>query len=164
MVDFRNAWLPSSVPDVAPFPAGLNDCVSGLKWLHGNAAALRVDPSRIVIAGDSGGGNLALAVSLKLKSEGCINLIRGIYALCPFIAGRWPDPDLPSSVENDGIFLTCDLLNTFALAYADGSRDPLAWPHLAAAADLAGLPPVVFFGRFCEAVAVIGRLDPEHGR
>ena len=29
MVDFRNALEPSSVPEVAPFPAGLNDCVSG---------------------------------------------------------------------------------------------------------------------------------------
>src|SRR3954463_12915237 len=30
MVDFRNAIAPSSVEEVAPFPAGLNDCVSGL--------------------------------------------------------------------------------------------------------------------------------------
>ena len=33
MVDFRNSVTPSSVPEVAPFPAGLNDCVSGVKWL-----------------------------------------------------------------------------------------------------------------------------------
>ena len=33
MVDFRNALSPSSVPEVAPFPAGLNDCVSGLQWV-----------------------------------------------------------------------------------------------------------------------------------
>ena len=57
MVDFRNALRASSAPEVAPFPAGLNDCVSGLRWVHANAAALGVDPSRIVIAGESGGGN-----------------------------------------------------------------------------------------------------------
>jgi acetyl esterase len=34
MVDFRNSVHPSSAPEVAPFPAGLNDCVSGLKWVH----------------------------------------------------------------------------------------------------------------------------------
>ena len=39
MVDFRNSVAPSSVPEVAPFPAGLNDCVSGLKWVVANAAA-----------------------------------------------------------------------------------------------------------------------------
>jgi len=37
MVDFRNAVVPSSVPEVAAFPAGLNDCVSGLKWVIANA-------------------------------------------------------------------------------------------------------------------------------
>ena len=31
MVDFRNSVHPSSVPEIAPFPAGLNDCISGLK-------------------------------------------------------------------------------------------------------------------------------------
>ena len=44
MVDFRNALSPSSAPEVAPFPAGLNDCVSGVKWVHANAARLNIDP------------------------------------------------------------------------------------------------------------------------
>ena len=34
MVEFRNAVSPSTVRDVAPFPAGLNDCVSGLRYVH----------------------------------------------------------------------------------------------------------------------------------
>ena len=33
MVDFRNCVVASSAPEVAPFPAGLNDCVSGLHWV-----------------------------------------------------------------------------------------------------------------------------------
>ncbi|MBT7718187.1 MAG: alpha/beta hydrolase, partial [Halieaceae bacterium] len=37
MVDFRNCVTPSSAPEVAPFPAGLNDCVSGLRWLVSQA-------------------------------------------------------------------------------------------------------------------------------
>jgi acetyl esterase len=67
MVDFRNALVPSSVPEVAPFPAGLNDCVSGLKWLHANSTALNIDPTRIIVVGESGEGNLTLATGLKLK-------------------------------------------------------------------------------------------------
>ena len=90
MVDFRNALTPSSVDEVAPFPAGLNDCVSGLHWLIANASDLGIDPDRIVIAGESGGGNLTLATGLKLKRDGDIGLIKGLYALCPYIAGRWP--------------------------------------------------------------------------
>ena len=67
MVDFRNAMRASSAPEVAPFPAGLNDCVSGLKWVHDNAGTLGIDPARIVVAGESGGGNLTLATGLKLS-------------------------------------------------------------------------------------------------
>ena len=63
MVDFRNALRASSAPEVAPFPAGLNDCVSGLKWVIANADKLNIDPAHIVVAGESGGGNLALATA-----------------------------------------------------------------------------------------------------
>ena len=48
MVDFRNSIVPSSAPEIAPFPAGLNDCMSGLKWLVANATSLNVDAERIV--------------------------------------------------------------------------------------------------------------------
>ena len=99
IVDFRNCVTPSSAPEVEPFPAGLNDCVSGLKWLIGQAAELNIDASRVVIAGESGGGNLTLATGLKLKQDGDLNLIKGLYALCPYIAGEWPLPENPSSFE-----------------------------------------------------------------
>src|SRR5271169_1731831 len=48
MVDFRNCIVASSVPEVAPFPAGLNDCVSGLKWVVANAEHLGINPDRII--------------------------------------------------------------------------------------------------------------------
>ena len=102
MVDFRNALRASSAPEVAPFPAGLNDCVSGVRWLASHAAHLNIDPKRIVIAGESGGGNLTLASALKLKKDGDISLVKGLYALCPYIAGQWPLPQNPSSTENNG--------------------------------------------------------------
>jgi acetyl esterase/lipase len=152
MVDFRNAVRPSSVPQVAPFPAGLNDCVSGLRWIHAHAAALGIDPSFIVLAGESGGGNLALASALKLKQEGDIGLVKGVYALCPYIAGRWPDPDCPSSIENNGILL--ELHNNrgrmgYGLA-AFEARDPLAWPSFATEADVRGMPPTVISVNECD--------------
>ena len=89
MVDFRNSIEPSSVPEVAPFPAGLNDCVSGFHWVRDNAQTLGIDPSQIVIAGESGGGNLSIATTMKLVKEGQGGLVKGLYALCPYIAGIW---------------------------------------------------------------------------
>ena len=152
MVDFRNALLPSSAPEVAPFPAGLNDCVSGLKWVHANAGKLGIDPDRLIIAGDSGGGNLAIATALKLNKSGDIGLLKGIYALCPFIAGQWPHDDHPSTHENDGIFISI-ANNRIAHAYgidALHARDPLAWPLFATADDVQGLPLTVISVNECD--------------
>ena len=145
MIDFRNAIVPSSVPEVAPYPAGLNDCVSGLKWVSANHLELGIDPGRVIIAGESGGGNLTLATGLRLAKEGSTNLIQGLYALCPYIAGTWPQAALPSSSENNGILL--DLHNNQgAMGYGIEElekRNPLAWPGFSTEDDVRGLPKTV---------------------
>jgi acetyl esterase/lipase len=87
MVDFRNSISPSSVREVAPFPAGLNDCVSGLKWVHAHSATLNIDPRRIIVAGESGGGNLTLATGLKLKQDGDLGIIKGLLRSMPLHFG-----------------------------------------------------------------------------
>ena len=152
MPDFRNALRPSSAPQVLPFPAGLNDCVSAVKWARANATSLGIDPDRIVVAGESGGGNLTLATGLKLLKDGDIGLIKGLYALCPYIAGQWPHPANPSAVENNGILLELHN-NRGAMAYgidAFERKDPLAWPGFATEADVTGLPPVVISVNECD--------------
>jgi acetyl esterase/lipase len=151
-IDFRNAIDPSSAAEVAPYPAGLNDCVSGVRWVAANAAALGVDAARIVVAGESGGGNLTLAAGMKLKRDGEAGLLAGLYAMCPYIAGAWPQDEYPSSFENFGLF--ADLHNNrAAMAYgieAFEARDPLAWPGFASPDDLAGLPPTVISVNECD--------------
>jgi acetyl esterase/lipase len=152
MVDFRNCLRASSAPEVEPFPAGLNDCVAGLKWVQAHAQLLNIDPARIIVAGESGGGNLTLATGLKLKRDGDLGLIRGLYALCPYIAGEWPQGQYPSSTENNGLLL--DLHNNRgAMAYgieAFRAKDPLAWPGFAGAEDIKGFPPTVISVNECD--------------
>ncbi len=152
MVDFRNCLTPSSSPDVAPFPAGLNDCVSGVKWVSSQADALNIDPAHIIVAGESGGGNLTLATGLKLKQDGDMGLVRGLYALCPYIAGTWPQERFPSSIENNGLLI--DLHNNHgAMAYGIEelhARNPLAWPGLATEDDVRGLVPTVISVNECD--------------
>ncbi len=152
MVDFRNCITASSAPEVAPFPAGLNDCVAGLKWVAAQAQELNIDSSKIVIAGESGGGNLTLATGLKLKQDGDLGLIKGLYALCPYIAGSWPLPENPSSVENNGILL--DLHNNSgAVGYgieAFEAKNPLAWPGFASEEDVKGLVPTMISVNECD--------------
>ena len=152
MVDFRNALVPSSVPEVAPFPAGLNDCVSGVKWVSANSAKLGIDANRIIIAGESGGGNLTLAAGMKLKQDGQLNLIKGLYALCPYIAGIWPLESNPSSIENNGILLELHN-NNGAMGYgieAFNQRNPLAWPGFATGDDVKGFPPTMISVNECD--------------
>jgi acetyl esterase len=104
------------------------------------------------VAGESGGGNLTLAAGLKLKRDGDLGLIKGLYALCPYLAGQWPTAENPSSVENNGILL--DLHNNRgAMGYgieAFRDRNPLAWPSFATVDDVKGFPPTVINVNECD--------------
>jgi acetyl esterase/lipase len=152
MVDFRNSTTPSSAPEVAPFPAGLDDCVSGLRFVVANAGELRIDPAHVVVAGESGGGNLTLATGLKLARDGDVHLIRGLYAMCPCVAGTWPQDRFPSSIENNGLLI--DLHNNrVAVGYGIAELEagnPLAWPMFATEDDVKHLPPTVISVNECD--------------
>jgi acetyl esterase len=142
-VEFRNS---AGVLGPHPFPAGLNDCASALDWMHANRAELGL--SKIVVTGESGGGNLSLATALKAKREGRGDRIDGVYAQVPFIFGAYdaPVPELPSLIENEGYFIGPSVMTLMAALYdptGAHARNPLAWPYFAGAEDLAGLPPHV---------------------
>jgi acetyl esterase/lipase len=152
LVEFRNSVGENALDGVAPYPGGLNDCVSGLKWTIEHAAEYGIDPSRVVVSGESGGGNLALATTLRLKRAGELDLIKGVYALCPYINGVWPDDRYPSSVTNNGIFINVHG-NWGPMAYgieALKNRDPLAWPGFATPEDVTGFPPTVVSVNECD--------------
>lgn len=146
-IDFRNAWMAAGQH---PFPCGLNDCSTGLDWVHGHRDELGI--SRITIQGESGGGNLSLATALKAKRDSRLDAIDGVYASVPYISGgyHWPierrRAELPSLVENDGYFIACDMMDPLAHYYGPTAADeenPLAWPYHASVDDLVGLPPHV---------------------
>jgi len=152
MVDFRNSLLESASEGVGPFPAGLNDCISGLKWTSANADSLTIDASKIIIAGDSSGGNLTLATAMALKSEGSLDLVSGIYALCPYIVGFGSEDAYPSRIENNGILLHTNH-NRGVQGYGISefeNRNPLAWPAFASISDVEGFPPTVISVNECD--------------
>ncbi len=138
-VEFRNT---AGVLGNHPFPAGLNDCVSALKWVYEKKKELGI--SKIIVSGESGGGNLSIATALKAKQDGIINYIDGVYAQCPFISNLYGkgNTELKSLIENDTYFLRGDALGLTASLY-DGvdSKNPIAWPYHADKTMLEGLPP-----------------------
>jgi len=148
-VEFRNT---AGVLGNHPFPAGLNDCVSALKWVYENKKELGI--SKIIVSGESGGGNLSIATALKAKQDGILNYIDGVYAQCPYISNLYGkgNTELKSLTENDTYFLRGDGLGLMASLY-DGinSTNPIAWPYHADNFMLEDLPPHVI---------TVNELDP----
>jgi len=152
---FRNAWTEQGAN---PFPAGLNDCSSAVDWVHEQRDELGI--TRIVLQGESGGANLALATTLKAKREGRMDRIDGVYAMVPYISGGygWDRErklrEQPSMVENDGHYLDCSMMDMLVAVYdptGENAENPLAWPYFATEADVDGLPPHVI---------AVNELDP----
>ena len=129
-----------------PFPAGLNDCADAIQWVDSNRAALGL--SCLIVSGESGGGNLSLAVALKAKTEDWCKQIDGVFAMCPYIYGGYAEPagELVSIRENNGYLIDCDMMAALVKVYdpsGDNQTNPLAWPFHASVNDLRGLPPHV---------------------
>jgi acetyl esterase len=129
-----------------PFPAGLTDCASVLDWVAENKQRLGI--SKLVLSGESGGGNLTLATTLKAKRDGRLSQIDGVYAQCPYISNAYTAKraELTSLVENDGYVMSCEGLAVLARVYdpnGANATNPLAWPLFATSAELTGLPPHV---------------------
>ena len=142
-VEFRNA---GGKHGPYPFPAGLNDCTSALHWMAANKASLGF--SKLVVSGESGGGNLTIATTLKAKQDGVLDSVAGVYAQCPYISGAWATklPEMTSHYENDGYFLSCTQMGAMAKVYDPlylNVNNPLAWPYQATTEELSGLPPFV---------------------
>lgn len=69
------------------FPTAPNDCFSVYKWVLSNADKLGIDINKILVCGDSAGGNLATVLCLQAKNEGLI-LPKAQMLLYPFVDRR----------------------------------------------------------------------------
>ena len=101
-----------------PFPAGLNDCYAGLEHIANNKDELGIN--KILITGESGGGNLSIATTMKQCAEGK-KYADALFTMCPFIAGpknyNERPAHIPSLTENDCIWLDVKMLASMASGY-----------------------------------------------
>lgn len=135
----REAGMPVWVPDYRlapeqPFPAALEDALACYQALRAQGYAAR----QILLAGDSAGGSLALALALTLQQRG-EPFAAGIVLLSPvtdttlsgatFTTRQYADP-----------MLRRDWLEQGLRAYAAPAH---CLPHSPLTADLRGLPPML---------------------
>ncbi|WP_430334129.1 alpha/beta hydrolase [Rhodococcus sp. ACT016] len=122
-----------------PAPAALEDVYAALVWAHANCAELNGDPSRIVVAGDSAGGNLAATVALAARDRGGPALAAQAL-IYPVIDDDFDTESYRAYAV--GHFNTRAAMRWYWQQYAPGGADsPLISP--ARAETLAGLPPAV---------------------
>ena len=123
-----------------PYPAAVDDVWAATRWVADNAAKFGADASRLAVAGDSAGGNLAAVVAQLARDTGGPQLA---FQLLWYPSTMW-DTSLPSFTENaNAPVLDTAAMDAFTRWYAGhiDLADPPAALAPGRAADLSGLPP-----------------------
>lgn len=121
------------------FPAAVEDCFAATKWTAQQAGELGIDSKRIVVAGDSAGGNLAAAVSLMDRDQQT-SLVAFQVLIYPITDRNFETPSYQANA--DGYFLTRERMIWFWDRYLENQADcvnPYAAPLKAD--SLKDLPP-----------------------
>lgn len=124
-----------------PFPAAIDDCAAALIYLTEDAAALRIDRSRIAVGGDSAGGNIAAVLALMGRDG---DLPRAVFQML-----LYPVVDLSMTSPGyervtGGVPLTAATMRYFIDHYTPDPSVRSDWkasPLLAG--DFADLPPAL---------------------
>jgi acetyl esterase len=121
------------------FPAAVDDAIEAAKWIAANAKQLGIDAARLMVGGDSAGGNLAAVVAIAARDGNG-----------PAIAGQlliYPATDFTMTHPSHGepetsILLTHSVIKWFRDHYLNGAADVHDWrASPARAKTLVGLPP-----------------------
>ena len=137
-----------------PYPAGLEDATDAYNWLIKE----RGTDAKVYVAGDSGGGNIATCLTLKMIKEGS-RIPDGAILIYPAL-----DLHIPEKTTNPysvGYMLTRDSINAYVNNYTgnnpEKANDPLVSPVMASDQELAKFPPVILINAECDPLAEEGQ-------
>ena len=120
------------------FPAAHEDAFAAYQWVLENASTINGDPDHIAIAGESAGGNMAVAVALMARDAG-VKLPAHILSVYPVADG---DTESPTYDEYaNAIPLNRPLMEWFFDKYLGDPSDAQSPLISLVDADLNGLPP-----------------------
>ncbi len=122
-----------------PFPAGLDDCMTVLRWLHRHADDLGIDPARIAVGGESAGGGLAAVVAQRAHDEGIPVAFQ--VMICPMLDDRTVLRD--AGTRGELIWTPENNRAAWEWYLGHPVRESESRPYTSAARrqDLTGLPP-----------------------
>ncbi|MBO9644099.1 MAG: alpha/beta hydrolase [Pseudacidovorax sp.] len=130
------------------FPAAWDDALAAYRWLGQNAASLGGDPVRVALAGESAGGNLAVATAVAVRDAG-LPAPRHVLSVYPVAQTSL---NTESYLENAIAKPLNRAMVKWFVDHLVNSEDDLKDTRLSLIdADLAGLPPVTIIN---------ARLDP----
>jgi len=120
------------------FPAAVEDAVEAVRWVRANAALFGIDAARLVVAGESAGGNLAAVAAIALRDSGPA---LAMQVLVYPVTDQAADTDSLKRFAS-GYSLTRELLRWYQNQYLRDDRDRDDWrASPLRAKDLSRLPP-----------------------
>ncbi len=121
------------------FPAAVDDAIAAVTWIATQARELRIDATRLLVGGDSAGGNLAAVVTIAAR-DGNGPAIAGQVLVYPATDFAMSHPS--HSEPETSILLTHSVIRWFRDHYLNGAADIHDWrASPARATTLIGLPP-----------------------
>jgi acetyl esterase len=121
------------------FPAAVDDAIAATAWISGHAKQFGIDASRLMVGGDSAGGNLAAVVAISARDGDGPEIAAQvlIYPATDFAMTH------PSHREPEtSLLLTHSVIKWFRDHYLNGAADAHDWrASPARVATLVGLPP-----------------------
>lgn len=131
------------------FPAAPEDCYAATKWVAENTRQLGVDPSRIAVAGDSAGANLAAVVAMMARDAGGPDIAFQLLVY-PVADYAFDTPSYETYAEGAGI-LTAAGMHWFREHYLNGPEDREDWRAAPLRAkDFSNLPPALVLTAECD--------------
>ncbi|CAN5271357.1 alpha/beta hydrolase [soil metagenome] len=130
------------------FPAAWDDALAAYRWVAANVANINGDPARMGIAGESAGGNLAVATAIAVRDAG-LPAPRHVLAVYPVAQTSL---NTESELENAVAMPLNRAMVKWFVTHLIRNEDDLKDPRLnLIEADLKGLPSVTI---------VSARIDP----
>jgi acetyl esterase len=127
----------------AKYPTQIDEAYAATKWIAENGKSLNLDPTKIAVAGDSVGGNMAIAVTLLAKEKKTPKI--DFQLLFYPVTSAKLETESYKLFEN-GPWLTKKSMQWFWEAYLPNKQDGkkiTASPLQASIKDLSGLPPAL---------------------